>query len=111
MTAEKYVCPDCCETVEIAAKPKRTFMGFQRIPCPSCQSEFRYPLTTGYVVFYWVLLIGNLAWIVSLLSQGKMVVPNPIGIVVLCFVVASLVKNTGLKRKIAELQQAASDEQ
>jgi cobalamin biosynthesis protein CobD/CbiB len=106
MKAKKYLCPNCRKTVELSAKPKRSFMGFLRIPCPTCQKEFRYPLTMGYVVFYWILLVGNVALVVSILSQGKMVIPNPIGIVILIYVIISLVKSRALKQKITELQES-----
>jgi uncharacterized protein (DUF983 family) len=110
MKTEKYLCPNCKKSVELSAKPKRSFMGFLRIPCPSCQKEFRYPLTAGYVVFYWILLAGNVAWITYVFSQGGMAVPNPIGIVVLIFVIISLVKSSALKRQIAELQEIVSEQ-
>jgi uncharacterized protein (DUF983 family) len=106
MKAKKYLCPNCRKPVELSAKPKRSFMGFLRIPCPTCQKEFRYPLTMGYVVFYWILLVGNVALVVSILSQGKMVIPNPIGIVILIYVIISLVKSRALKQKITELQES-----
>lgn len=84
-------------------------MGFPRIPCPSCNAEFRYPLTTGYVVFYWLLLLGNVGFLAYLLSRGQGVIPNPIGIVVLVYVVISLVKNSSLKRSITETSRSAVD--
>ncbi len=109
MNADTYVCPRCKRAVRMAAKPKRSFMGFARIPCPSCGTEFRYPLATAYVVVYWLLLLGNVGLFTYVLSQGKGVVPNPIGIVVLVYVVISLVKNSSLKRSIMELSKIASD--
>lgn len=108
MKNEKYVCPNCKKVVELSTKPKRSFMGFLRIPCSGCQKEFRYPLTTGYVVFYWLLLIGNVAWIAGVILQGGMVVPNPIGIIVLIYVIVSLVKSRALKRHVAELEASVA---
>jgi DNA-directed RNA polymerase subunit RPC12/RpoP len=105
MTTEKYLCPNCKKSVELTAKPKRSFMGFLRIPCPNCQKEFRYPLKAGYVVVYWILLAINLAWITYILSQGERFFPNPIGVIVLIYVIISLVKNTVLKDQIAERQK------
>ena len=110
MKINKYLCPNCKKMVELSIKPKRSFMGFLRIPCPSCQEEFRYPLTSGYVAFYWILLVGNVAWIAYILLQGGMVVPNPIGIVVLIYVIISLVKSSALKRQIAEIQRTVSEQ-
>jgi len=110
MTTETYFCPNCKKSIELSAKPKRSFLGFQRIPCLSCQKEFRYPLTAGYVVFYWIVLAGNVVWITYAFSQGGVVIPNPIGIVFLIFVIISLVKNSALKQQIAELQKTVSEQ-
>jgi hypothetical protein len=107
MKSDIYVCPQCKNGVRMTSKPKRSFMGFSRIPCPSCKTEFRYPLTTGYVVFYWLLLLGNVGLLVYILSRGQGFMPNPIGIVVLIYVVISLVKNSSLKRSIAESSRSA----
>jgi hypothetical protein len=104
MQAKRYLCLNCKNTIQLSAKPKRSFMGFQRIPCPSCQKECRYPLTTGYVVFYWIWLLGNVGWFAHMVSQGETIVPNPIGIVVLIYMFISLVKSRTLKLQIADLE-------
>ena len=103
MKANTYVCTNCKTVVELSTKPKRSFMGFFRIQCPECKKEFRYPLTTGYEVVYWLLLIGNVLWISSIVARGNTVIPNPVGIVVLVYVIVSLLKSSQLKRQIAEL--------
>lgn len=109
MKSDKYVCPNCKKMIELSAKPKRSFMGFQRIPCSGCQKEFRYPLTTGYETFYWLLLVGNVVWITVVLAQGGMVVPNPIGIIVLVYVLISLVKSHSLKKQVAVLEASVAE--
>ena len=109
MNTDTYVCTQCKNPVKMESKPKRSFMGFARIPCPYCKTEFRYPLTTGYVVFYWLLLIGNVGLVAYLLSRGQGIIPNPIGIVVLVYVVISLVKNSTLKRNITETSRSSID--
>lgn len=107
MATNTYVCPQCKQALIMTAKPKRSFMGFARIPCPSCKTEFRYPLPTVYVIVYWLLLLGNLGALAYVLSQGQEIVPNPIGIVVLVYVVITLVKNSSLKRSIREVSRSA----
>ena len=102
-TETQYLCPNCKAMVEVSAKPKRSFMGFLRISCPICKNEFRYPLTPGYVAIYWLLLVANVILLIYMLSQGRTFVPNPIGIVVLIYVIISLVKSNKLKRDIDEI--------
>jgi len=108
MTAEKYLCPTCKQRVELSTKPKRSFMGFLRIPCLVCQKEFQYPLTRGYVIFYWIVLSGNVASAAFILSQDRMVALNPIGVIILIVAIRSLRKNSAMKRQIAELQKTGS---
>jgi hypothetical protein len=103
MKTEKYFCPECFRPVELSAKPKRTFMGFLRIPCPICKKEFRYPITVGYVIIYWILLIGSIGKGMEAISQGK-AVPNPIAILIIIFVIISLIKNSLLKKQISKMQ-------
>jgi hypothetical protein len=104
----KYLCPDCKAMVVVSSKPKRSFMGFLRIQCPTCKKEFSYPLTPGYVACYWFLLAYNAIntiYLINVLLQGGAFIPNPIGMVVLVYVIISLVKNTKLKREIDELRK------
>ena len=101
----KFICPDCKKVVELSEKPKQSFMGFLKVPCPNCRKEFLYPLSAVYVAIYWILLVGNAAWLLSILFRGELLIPNPIGIVVFIYVIISLVKNRGIKKRIAELQK------
>ena len=108
MKTKKYICTNCKMTVELSMKPNRSFIGFLRIPCLSCKREFRYPLTTGYVIFYWILLVAGIAWMTYILSQGG--VADPIGIIILIYVIISLVKSRTLSRQIAELHETMESE-
>jgi DNA-directed RNA polymerase subunit RPC12/RpoP len=90
--------------VEEWGKPRRSFMGFFKVICPNCKKEFRYPLSPGYTACYWILLIGNIVWALYLISQGRFG-PNPIGLVVLIFVIISLFKSSKLKREIDQLKE------
>lgn len=109
----KYLCPHCKKMVDVSTKPKRSFMGFLKILCPICKNEFRYPLTPGYVAFYWLLLVFNIILIpyfIYELSQGQGFAPNPIGIVVLIFVIISLIKNAKLEQEIEVLKDTLPGE-
>ena len=111
MKENTYVCTNCKTVVSLSTKPKRSFMGFLRIPCPECKTEFRYPLTTGYMAFYWLLLIGNVLWILFIVTQGNTVIPNPLGVIVLIFVIISLVKSRQLERQVADLEASVTEDQ
>jgi Na+/alanine symporter len=61
------------------------------------------------VIIFSTVIYGSVEarpiWTTYVFSQGGMAVPNPIGIVVLIFVIISLVKSSALKQQIAELQE------
>ena len=97
--SDQYLCLHCRETVTPQEKPKRTFMGFAKLLCPLCKKESKCPLTPGYTAVYGILLAGNVLFVLYALSQGGFT-PNPIGIIVLIFVVISLVESARLKRDI-----------
>ncbi|RSZ56311.1 IS1 family transposase [Massilia atriviolacea] len=61
--AQPVGCPHCDQVFR--ATPKKTFLGFQRYSCPACSKKFKYPLSLGYRVAYWLLLIGSFAMIAS----------------------------------------------
>ena len=105
----KYLCPSCKKITELSTKPKRSFMGFPKITCINCKKEFRYPLTAGYVTAYWILLLANLIWVMSILLQGGVLIPNPIGIVVLIYVIVSLIKSRTLSQQIVKLQNSVPE--
>ncbi|MFB9240199.1 hypothetical protein IV454_23000 [Massilia antarctica] len=56
-------CPHCNEAFRGA--PKKTFLGFQQYNCPACSQKFKYPLSRGYRITYWVLLLGSFVTMVN----------------------------------------------
>ena len=56
-------CPHCDEAFH--GIPKKTFLGFQQYICPACSEKFKYPLSRGYRIIYWALLLGACAVMVS----------------------------------------------
>ena len=106
----QYLCPNCMRITELSTKPKRSFMGFQKIHCSNCKSEFRYPLTTGYVIFYWIYLLGNIALaIYFLFLTNSMFILNPIGLIILIYVVKNLKTNRILKEDIHNIQMSVEE--
>jgi hypothetical protein len=88
-------------------------MGFVRIPCPACKGECRYPLTSGYLAFYWIFVVFNVLKVCEgliVLVQGGIFIPNPIGICLMIYVMICLVKDTRLRRELNELEKTLPGE-
>ncbi|MBF0472475.1 MAG: hypothetical protein HQK91_03220 [Nitrospirae bacterium] len=107
-TKNRYSCPECKTVVVLSYKPEKNFMGFQKISCPICENLFLYPLTLGYVIFYWMLVSINIISIIYTLFKGrtydliKSLANHPLGVVIIIYIVISLYRNQKLKRKIIE---------
>jgi DNA-directed RNA polymerase subunit RPC12/RpoP len=88
-------CSGCLH--EFRTRPKRSFMGFQKLKCPSCGKKVLYPLTTGYRVIYWVLL-ALMGYSLSLnWSAGRVASPGLIGFAIM----AALVNDLRMRRELA----------
>ena len=65
LNAESHpvTCPHCDEA--FCGTAKKSFLGFQTYSCPACSEKFKYPLSRGYRITYWVLLLGAFVMIVN----------------------------------------------
>ncbi len=72
------VCREC--HARFRGRPKRTFLGFQRLPCPNCSRKVIYPLTSGYRTTYWVFVALMILVIIINLASGNIVAPGLIGL-------------------------------
>jgi DNA-directed RNA polymerase subunit RPC12/RpoP len=70
-------CPNCGR--EFRAVPKRSFLAFQKMRCPSCSKDVVYPLTKGYRFIYWVILALMLVAVVVNYSMGRITYPSLLG--------------------------------
>lgn len=61
---------ESCKTT-FAGQPKRSFLGFQKVKCPSCGRALVYPLTSRYRSIYWGLFIITVLAFFLRLSQGE----------------------------------------
>jgi len=104
-TQEEYICINCKSFVEIPGKPKKNFLGFEKLVCPKCKKPFQYPLDIFYKGFYWLLLLGNVALLIYMISKGSFSIfgINPIGLAVLIYVGFGLKKNYSLVKKINQV--------
>lgn len=87
------ICSSCGE--KFIGKPSKTFLGFQKMKCPSCKSKVLYPLTNGYRAIYWVLFFIMLLAILGSFQQGGFGLPGGIGLAV----IVALLKDRALKKK------------
>ena len=86
-------CPKCKNMFN--GEPRKTFLGFQKLVCPRCRNGLAYPLTRGYRIFYWVMLVLMGLMIVEAFAQGDFALPGIVGI---CMIVA-LVRDARLRRR------------
>lgn len=91
-----------CETCknQFPTVPRRSFLGFQKVICPSCNRETTYPLTSGYRATYWVLLILMVVGIFNSLSEGGVAGPGGFGIAI----IIALVIDAKTKYKVNMLE-------
>ena len=89
------ICRSCHRTFR--ERPKRTFLGFQRLVCPHCSREVMYPLTSGYRATYWVFVVFMGLVILASLAQGQVAFPGLIGLAIIW----GLDKDRRLRKEVA----------
>tara|TARA_R110002072_G_scaffold271879_1_gene431901 strand:+ start:3489 stop:3809 length:321 start_codon:yes stop_codon:yes gene_type:complete len=85
---------------QFSTEPKRSFLGFQKVTCPSCNKEITYPLTSGYRATYWVLLVLMIVGIIKAFSEGGIAGPGGFGIAI----IVALVIDAKIKSKVGMLE-------
>lgn len=98
------VCGACRD--QFRTVPKRSFLGFQKVTCPSCKKETTYPLTPGYRVTYWVLLILMVFGIINALSEGGVAGPGGFGIAIIVALVIDAKKKSEVNALKSEIDRA-----
>lgn len=93
----RYTCGHCKK--DVTATPKRSFLGFQKVACPSCQQAETFPLTKGFRTTYIVIVALMALTILMALQQGEIGFPGLLGILV----IAALVIDANIKKKTREL--------
>lgn len=103
-TEIKCICKKC--NIEFSAIPKRSFLGFQKVICPStsCNTKLIYPLTSGYRTAYWILLVLMLLSFVGELSEGRVGFPGGIGIAL----IFALFKDRSIKKNTCEIEKEST---
>lgn len=80
LTSIAVVCTKCSS--KFNQIPKQSFLGFQKLVCPSCQEKLTYPLTKGYRTTYWVIFVFMILAIFAALAKGEFVFPGGFGLAV-----------------------------
>lgn len=94
LEAINVTCPKC--SAQFTQVPKRSFLGFQKIVCPSCQNKATYPLTYGYQAVYWGLLVLMVVMMYNGFSQGEFMMPGGIGFAV----IFALLRDRSLRKRL-----------
>ena len=76
--------------------PKRSFLGFQKMACSECHTKLTFPLTDGYRIIYWILLIFMVISIIGSLSQGNFAFPGLVSFAI----IFSLIKDRKLQKNL-----------
>ncbi len=95
------VCMSCKHN--FTSVPSRSFLGFQKLICPSCSNAVLYPLTSGYRAFYWVIFVIMGLTILSAFAQGGIGYPGGLGIAV----AIALFKDWSIRSRIKKLASQA----
>ena len=95
LPAINVTCKKC--NSKFTGVPTRTFLGFQKLTCPTCQEKLTCPLTSGYRATYWVLLVFMVLSILGSISQGSFTVPGLMGI----GVIFALVRDRKIQKQVS----------
>lgn len=99
------ICPSCSRA--FTGTPKRTFLGFQALVCPACNTKMTYPLTSGYRTAYWVLCALMAMAILNTVARGEVGGPGVLGILV----IIALVRDGRIQRQVAARTARQSPDQ
>ena len=88
--SQEIVCTECYSIVN--ATPKRSFgLGFLKFVCPKCNRKFYYPLTSGYRLFYQIMVmlsVFSLLGSLPKLAQGGVPIIGIPGIIAILGIIA-----------------------
>ena len=80
-----------------SARPTQTFLGFRQLKCTACSKDLAYPLSTGYLITYWIMLVIMTFTFVLNLRHGDVSLAGLLAITI----IIALVKDALLRRQVA----------
>lgn len=100
---DRIVCGHCKHLID--GKPRATLLGFQKYTCSSCGKETTYPLTGGYRLIYWLLVVMAVIGLISYAAQGEWAIPGALGVAT----VIALVQDYRLRKKVKTLSATSHE--
>ncbi len=91
------ICNKC--GTQFNALPTRSFLGFQKLVCPTCKEKLTYPLTSGYRATYQVLFALMVLSIIGQFSQGQVGFPGGLGIAI----IFALFRDRSISKEVSKL--------
>ncbi len=92
-------CTKCRTKFTYLMKPKKSFLGFQKLYCPTCKSKVLYPLTKGFRITYQIFFVWMLIAIAFTFSQGFIGLPSWIAVLVMI----ALFKDRSMRKRLAKI--------
>lgn len=96
-------CWKCGE--KFSGAPKRSFLGFQKLKCESCGETVLYPLTNGYRIIWWVILISMLLSLANTYGQGGWGFPGVLGIAS----IIAIIRDFSIRKRVEKVENEAYD--
>src|SRR6266702_5766525 len=93
------ICTTC--RTPFRGRPTQSFLGFQKLTCPQGH-RILYPLTRGYRIAYWVIIILIGIRIVASVANGHIAVPGVLGILI----IIGLVSDGRIRKQVGALRPA-----
>jgi hypothetical protein len=81
---------------QFRAMPTRSFLGFQKVKCPSCSEQTLYPLTRGYRITYIVVAVFMAFAFLAAIRRGGVPIPGILGVAA----IVGLVKDAQIRRQL-----------
>ena len=79
---------------------KKTFLGFHKLVCPSCNATITYPLTSEVRIFYAIAFVAGLVLLGYLVFKTNYTITGPA--FVGCAILFALLKDVYVRHRIAK---------
>lgn len=92
-------CTNC--NSKFSKTPKRSFLGFQNIVCPTCQEKLTYPLTKGYRIIYIILALLMTFRIIQTIIEGTFISNYILGVLITIAILITLFKDRNIRKSLS----------